>query len=104
MALLAPEACPASTWRTDDSTTLAIGAKNRAMPAPARKNGATISEYAIEGERIEAIQASAMACSASPVAISGRPPMRSDRAPAAGAMKIGIAVQGRMRRPALSGE
>ena len=34
-------------------------------------------------------------------AISGRPPMRSESAPAIGATKIGIAVHGRMRRPGL---
>ena len=35
--------------------------------------------------------------------MSGRPPMRSESAPAIGAMKIGIAVHGRMRSPASSG-
>ena len=32
------------------------------------------------------------------------PPIRSDIAPASGAMKIGIAVQGRIRSPDASGE
>ena len=32
------------------------------------------------------------------------PPIRSDSAPAIGATKIGIAVHGRMRKPAWSGE
>ena len=32
------------------------------------------------------------------------PPIRSESAPAIGATKIGIAVHGRMRRPAWSGE
>ena len=32
------------------------------------------------------------------------PPMRSESAPAIGATKIGIAVHGRMRSPAWSGE
>jgi hypothetical protein len=41
---------------------------------------------------------------ASPSAINGRPPIRSERLPAIGAMNIGIAVQGRVRRPASSGE
>ena len=46
----------------------------------------------------------AAACSARPVAISGRLPIRSDRMPATGATKIGIAVHGSVRRPASSGE
>ena len=36
--------------------------------------------------------------------MSGLPPMRSERAPAIGAMKIGITVQGRIRRPDWSAE
>ena len=51
-----------------------------------------------------ASQVSAAACSARPAAISGRPPMRSESTPAMGATKIGIAVQGRVRMPASSGE
>src|SRR4029079_18889892 len=42
--------------------------------------------------------------SARPAAISGRLPIRSDRMPATGATKIGIAVHGSVRRPASSGE
>ena len=34
----------------------------------------------------------------------GLPPMRSESAPAIGATNIGIAVQGRTRSPASSGE
>ena len=45
-----------------------------------------------------------MACSASPAAISGRPPIRSESAPAIGATNIGIAVHGSIRSPASSGE
>jgi hypothetical protein len=45
-----------------------------------------------------------IACSASPVASSGRPPMRSDSEPAMGATRIGMAVQGSVRSPACSGE
>src|SRR2546423_12855093 len=51
-----------------------------------------------------AIQASPVACSARPAAMIGRPPILSESRPAIGAMKIGIAVQGRMRRPDCSGE
>ena len=38
------------------------------------------------------------------MAMSGRPPIRSDSAPAIGATKIGIAVHGRIRRPDPNGE
>ena len=54
--------------------------------------------------RIAAIQASPAAWSASPAAMIGRPPILSERRPAIGAMKIGIAVQGRIRSPDCSGE
>ena len=53
---------------------------------------------------IIANQARAPACSAIPVAISGRPPMRSTYAPAIGAISIGMAVQGSVATPARSGE
>ena len=55
------------------------------------------------GSRIVANQTSAAACRLRPVNISGRAPMRSDSSPASGATKIGIAVHGRVRRPASSG-
>ena len=74
------------------------------MPMPERKNGATTAEYGIDGEETDAIQAIPIDCNASPAAISRCPPIRSDQAPAIGAMKIGIAVHGRMRRPACRGE
>src|SRR2546430_5098581 len=51
-----------------------------------------------------AIQASPVAWSASPAAMIGRPPILSESRPAIGAMKIGIAVQGRIRSPDWSGE
>src|SRR6185295_11612734 len=50
------------------------------------------------------IQARPVAWSARPVAMIGRPPIRSESSPAIGAIRIGIAVQGRMRRPDWSGE
>ena len=40
IALVAPEAWPAWSVRTEDSTALAAGANTSAMPAPARMNGA----------------------------------------------------------------
>ena len=54
----------------------------------------------MSGWVVTASQASAPACSARPAAISGRLPMRSERIPATGATKIGIAVQGKVRMPA----
>ena len=50
---------------------------------------------------IVAIQPSAIACSASPTTSSGRPPMRSESAPAIGATIIGMPVHGSVRSPAL---
>ncbi len=63
-----------------------------------------MSAYGSVGVEIAAIQASPIACSASPAAISRCPPIRSDMAPAIGATIIGIAVHGRMRRPESRGE
>src|SRR5262249_300628 len=99
-----PDALPSSSGLTAERTTLATGAKKSAMPVPEMMNGRTNVEYGAVGELIAAIQPSPIAWSASPVPISGRPPIRSDSAPAIGAMKIGIAVQGRMRRPDPNGE
>ena len=82
---------------------MATGAKKSAMPIPETTKPGTSSEYGTVGVETAASQPSPIAWSASPVAISGRPPMRSESAPAIGAMKIGIAVHGRMRRPASSG-
>ena len=104
IVLVAPEACPASSGRTEDSTALAAGANTSAMPVPAITKAGTMRPYAMSGSVVTASQASAPACRASPDAISGRLPMRSDRIPATGATKIGIAVQGKVRMPASSGE
>ena len=82
---------------------MATGAKKSAIPMPETTNAGTSSAYGTVGVEIAASQPSPIAWSASPVAMSGRPPMRSESAPAIGAMKIGIAVHGRMRSPASSG-
>ena len=71
---------------------------------PEMTNGIDQLEYGVVGVVTGAIQPSPTACSASPTPISGRPPIRSESAPAIGAMKIGIAVHGSIRRPASSGE
>jgi hypothetical protein len=67
-------------------------------------NGTMSRPYATDGVDTEANHAIAPACSASPAAISGRDPIRSDSRPASGAISIGIAVHGSVRRPASSGE
>ena len=70
-----PPAAPAP------STALAAGAKTSAMPVPAITNGRTRSPYGTVGVEIDASQPIATACSARPVAISGRDPMRSTARP-----------------------
>src|SRR3954462_4480761 len=94
MALLAPEAFPSSSRRTLERTTFATGAEDSPLPTPEITNAGTRLEYATVGLVIDASQARPIACSPRPVAISGLPPIRSESAPASGAMKIGIAVQG----------
>ena len=71
---------------------------------PREKRGLALGAWGGIGGLAVAIHASPVACSASPAAISRWPPIRSDHAPAIGAMKIGIAVHGRIRSPACSGE
>ena len=44
IALFAPEAWPACSVRTEESTALAEGANTSAMPAPAMMNGTIICE------------------------------------------------------------
>src|SRR4051794_32042630 len=104
IAFVAPEALPASAGATDPSTALAAGANTSAIPVPARTNGTISALYATVGSLTIASQVMAIDWSASPLAISGRDPIRSLRIPATGATKIGIAVHGSVRRPASSGE
>ncbi len=102
--LFAPDACPSSDGRTAESTTFATGAKNSAMPTPATTNGATSSEYGTVGVETSPIHASATACSVRPVPRISLGLIRSESAPAIGAMNIGASVHGRIRRPAPNGE
>ena len=44
IALVAPDACPASCGRTAFRTAFAVGANTSAMPVPARMNGITSAE------------------------------------------------------------
>jgi hypothetical protein len=82
----------------------ATGAKNIAMPTPAITNGATSCEYGVSGSETMPIHASAAACIASPTPMIVFAGMRSESAPASGAMNIGASVHGRIRRPEPSGE
>ena len=104
IAFDAPEALPSSRRPTALRTMLATGAKNIPIPIPDRMNGPTSSVYATSAVDTAAIQPRPIACSASPPARNGRPPIRSDSAPAIGATTIGIAVHGSTRRPDSSGE
>jgi hypothetical protein len=103
IALLAPDAWPSSSGLTELRTTFATGAKNNAIPIPERTNGVTSCEYGTVGIETAAIQVSPAAWSVSPTAMIRAPPIRSESAPAIGATKIGMAVQGRMRSPAPNG-
>src|SRR6266571_1322011 len=71
---------------------------------PAITNGATRCPYGTAGELIAASQASAPDIRAMPDTSRGRLPIRSDSAPASGAIRIGMPVHGRVRSPACSGE
>jgi len=58
----------------------------------------------VESEPLMATQTSPAVCKKSPVAITGRRPMRSETAPAIGEMNIGVAKKGSSRTPAETGE
>ncbi len=102
--LLAPDAWPSSCGRTAERTTFATGAKKSAIPTPATMNGAIRDVYGTSGVETRPIHASATACRVSPVPMMSRGLIRSESAPATGAMNIGASVHGRMRSPAPSGE
>ena len=105
MALFAPDALPSCSAGTEPRTTFATGVKKRAIPPPERMNGSTRCEYGVPVPVTAAIQINPADWRASPTVITRwPPPSRSRNAPAIGAMKIGIAVHGRMRRPDCSGD
>jgi hypothetical protein len=103
IALFAPDALPSSSGRTDERTTLAIGAKNSPIPVPARMKAGTIARYSTVGVTTSASHASEMACRAMPTMSSGRVPVRVDAMPASGATTTGMNVHGSVRSPASSG-
>jgi hypothetical protein len=103
-ALDEPDATP-SRWRgAKPSVIRAAGAKNRPMPSPARTNGGTSRPYPTVGAETALSQAIPAACSASAMATTRRPPIRSDSRPDNGAATTGIAVHGSVRSPAANGE
>ena len=67
-------------------------------------NGAIRCEYGVVGVETAAIHASAAACIDSPTPMMFLAGIRSDSAPATGAMNIGASVHGRIRRPEPNGE
>ena len=77
-ALFAPLALPSSLRPTLERMVFETGAKTSAMPMPASTNGGIRLLYATVGDDTLASQPRAMACSARPVAMSGRLPMRSE--------------------------
>ena len=82
IAFVAPDAWPASSGRTAPSTALAAGANTSAMPVPAITNGIDeLARTARPARRSTPASRSPAACSARPVAISGREPIRSDSMP-----------------------
>ena len=103
-AALAPEATPSSDLGRVPSTTEARGTKNSVIPTPQRMNGAIMSAYGVVGVRMVASQVNPVACSARPLMTSGFPPHRSASWPTTGARTMVIAVHGRTRTPACSGE
>ncbi len=83
---------------------MATGAKNSAIPIPAITNGPTSCEYGVSGSETRPIHASANACSERPTPTISLGGIRSESAPAIGAMNIGASVHGRIRSPELKGE
>ena len=102
IALVAPDAWPASVGRTDDEHGVRAGGEDERHAEP--RHHERHDELAVGGvgrARSAPSQAIATACSASPATISGREPIRSLRMPAIGATSIGIAVHGSVRSAGL---
>ena len=66
-------------------------------------NAGTSARYSTVGVATSEIHARATAWSARPATISGRVPVRDETSPASGATKMGMIVQGSVRRPAWNG-
>ena len=74
------------------------------IPMPATSSASVSSTQLVVSEPLTATQAKPTVSRASPVTITGRRPVLSDRAPASGEMIIGIPKKGSSRRPVDTGE
>ena len=74
------------------------------MPMPAIRSAITSSTQLVESEPLIATQTKPAVNMKSPVAMTGRRPMRSEMAPAIGEITIGVAKKGSKRTPAQTGE
>src|SRR5260370_1070673 len=77
----------------------AAGEKHGTTPRRRRTTAGPRGAYLTAGGAPAPTRPGPPAGGAGPATAGGRPPIRSDRAPAAGVMKIGIAVHGRVRTP-----
>jgi hypothetical protein len=73
-------------------------------PTPAISRAMSSSTQLVESDPRMAAQASPAVSKKSPVAMTGRRPMRSETAPAMGEMTMGVAKKGSRRTPAETGE
>jgi len=101
---LVPEALPISVSATELRT--AVGTVGRAIetPMPATSRAVTSSIQLASSDPRAATQAKPSACSARPVTMIGRRPIRSDSAPANGETTIGVPKNGKSRSPVEIGE
>ena len=105
IVFVAPEAWPASSGRTDVEHRVGRRGEDEPHAGAAedeRRDQRRVRDVDLGDDRQPARPR--RACSASPSAISGREPMRSESSPAIGATNIGIAVHGSVRSPDSSGE
>src|SRR5262245_46465121 len=98
-----PEALPISAGPTELRTAVGTVGNAIEMPIPAIRSATTMAEV-LSLETFNAIHAKPTVCSASPTAITGRRPTRSDTAPAIGETSIGVASHGSRYTLVVSGE
>ena len=99
-----PTPCPRRAADRGEDDVRDRGEEQR-HPDPGDDEGTDQRRVGDVGVETAAIQASPIACKRqADLPTNGLPPIRSDSAPAIGEMNIGIAVHGRIRKPASSGE
>ena len=101
---LIPDALPISSGATALRTAVGTVGSAMEMPMPAISSAMSSSTQLVASEPRAATQINPIACSARPVTMIGRRPIRSDRAPASGETNIGVAKNGSRRSPVPSGE